>query len=119
MGDQTTQVESSVAILGSLKSLLDHLVAGELILLDGLVDADNILPDDTAGTNVQVTDFRVAHQALGQADSEGGCLELSVAGGALGEGIHDGGLGVGDGIAVLGGLGGGDTPAINDDCKCE
>jgi hypothetical protein len=103
VGNETAEVQSTVAVLGSLHSLLDDLVAGKLALLDGQVNADDILPDDTSSTNVQVSDLRVAHQTLGQTDGKGGSLELGVAGGAFGEGVHDGGVGVGDGIAVLGG----------------
>lgn len=105
MRDQTTKVESSVSTLGRLECLLDDLVAGKLALLDGLVNADDVLPDDTAGANVQVADLGVAHEALRQTDGEGGGLELSEASGGLGEIVHHGGVCVGDGIAVLGGGG--------------
>lgn len=116
MGNQTAEVQSAVSALGSLQSLLDDLVAGKLALLDGLVDADDILPDDTPSTNVQVSDLRVAHQTLRQTDSKGGGLELSVTGSTLGELVHDGGLGIGDGVAVLRRRLGGNSPAIDDDC---
>lgn len=116
--DETAQVESAVAVLGSLECLLDARSLAELSILDGLVDAHDVLPDDTASANVQVADFRVAHEALGQTNGEGRSLELSVAGGALGEGVHDGGLRVGDGVSILGGVGGGYSPTVNDDCKC-
>lgn len=102
MGDQTAQVQPSVAALGSLESVLDGGVVGELAILDDFVDLDNILPDDTAGTDVQVTDFRVAHQAIGQANGVGGSLELNELGLVLGEGVHDGCLGGSDGVAILG-----------------
>ena len=111
-------MEASVGVLGRLKHLLDLGLAGELALADGLVDADDVLPHHTPGTNVQVADFRVAHQALGQADGERRGFELGEAGGALGQLVHDGGLGGGDGIAVLGGLLRGDAPAVNHDCRC-
>lgn len=117
MGNQTAEVQSTVAVLRSLHGLLDNLVAGELALLDGQVNADNILPYDTSSANVQVSDLRVTHQTLGQTDGKGRSLELSVAGGTLGESVHDGGVGVCDGIAVLRGGRGGNTPAINHDCR--
>lgn len=116
MGNQTAEVQSAVAVLGSLHGLLDDLVVGKLALLDGQVDADNILPDDTSSTNVQVSDLGVAHQTLGQTDSKGRSLELGITGGTLGEAVHNGGVGVGDGIAVLGGRLGGNSPAVNHDC---
>ena len=116
--NKTAEVKAAVAIGGALKSLLDDGVPAQLIFLDGLVDADNVLPDDTAGTDVEMTDFGVAHQTLRKTDGERGGFELGVAGGALVELVHDGGLGIGDGIAVLGALLGGNAPTVNDD-YCE
>lgn len=55
--NQAAEVKSAVGVLGCLKGLLDHIVAGKLALLDGLIDANNILPDDTASANVQVADL--------------------------------------------------------------
>lgn len=117
VGDKTAQVQSSIAVLGTLENTRDDLVLGKLALLDGLVDADDILPDDTASTNVQVADLRVAHEALGEADGERGSFELGVAGVGGCELVHDRGLCVGDGIAILGRGLGGHTPTVNDDCK--
>lgn len=116
--DETAQVQSAVAVFGSLQCLLDNRSLAELAILDGLVDAHNVLPHHTASADVQVADFRVAHQTLRQTDSEGGGLELSVTGGALGELVHDRGLCVGDGVSILGRVGGGDSPTVNDDCRC-
>lgn len=115
--DKTAQVQSSVAVLGTLENTRDDLVLGKLALLDGLVDADDILPDDTASTNVQVADLRVAHEALGEANGERGSLELGVAGVGRRELVHDRGLCVGDGIAIFGRGLGGHTPTVNDDCE--
>lgn len=58
-------MQPAIALGSALESLLDDLVVAELALLDGQVDTDNVLPDDAAGADVQVADFRVAHQALG------------------------------------------------------
>lgn len=116
--DETAKVQSAVAVLGSLEGLLDDWGLAELAILDGLVDAHDVLPDDTASANVQVADLRVAHETLGQTDGEGRSLELSVTGSALGEGVHDGGLRVGDGVSILGRVGGGNSPTVNDDYKC-
>lgn len=115
MGDQTAEVQTPVAVLGRLHDLLDHIVADELVLLDRLVDANDVLPDDAAGANVEMADFRVAHQALGETDSQRGGIELGEARFALGEGVHDGGLGGGNGVAILGRLLRGDAPAVNHD----
>lgn len=109
-------MQASVAASGALKRLLDRLVGVELALLDGLVDADDVLPDDATGANVQVADLGVAHQALGQSDRQRRGLELGEARLALGELVHDGGLGGRNGVAILGALVGRDAPAINDNC---
>lgn len=116
--DETTQMQSAIAVFGSLKCLLDDRSLAELAVLDGLVDPHDVLPHNTTCANVQVTNFRVAHQTLWQTDSEGRGLELSITGGTLGEGVHDGGLRVGDGVSILRGVGGGDSPTVNDDYRC-
>jgi hypothetical protein len=108
-------VKTAIAAGCRLHDLLDHFVAGELVLLDGQVNAHDVLPDDAAGADVEVADLRVSHQALRETDGEGGSLELGVAGRALGEGVHDGGRSGGDGVAILGRVLGGDTPAVNHD----
>lgn len=95
-------MQPAIGVPSRLERLLDHVVAGKLVLADRLVDADHILPHDASGTNVQVADLRVAHQTLGQTDSKRGSLELGETGGALGELVHDGRLGDGNGIAILG-----------------
>lgn len=110
-------MQAAVAASSALERLLDNLVVGQLPLLDGLVDADNVLPDDTSGSDVQMADLGVAHQALGQADGEGGGLELGEAIGVVGQAVHDRRLGIGDGVAILGALVRGNAPAINDDCR--
>lgn len=115
--DQTAEVETAVAALRPLKGSLDDVVLAKLALLDSLIDTDNILPDDTAGANVEMSDFGVAHETLGKTDGKGGSIELGETGGALGELVHHRGLGGGDGITVLGGLLGGDTPTVNHDCR--
>jgi len=119
VGDEPQQVQTSVALLGAVEGLDDVLDLVQFALLEGLVDADAVLPDDTAGADVQVADLTVAHEALGQADSERRGLEFGVALGRLRvgvrEGRHDGGLCGGDGIAVGRGVGAGDTPAVDDD----
>lgn len=45
-------MEPTVAVLGALQRLLDDFVFGEGARLDLLVDADDILPDDSAGADV-------------------------------------------------------------------
>ena len=43
-------------------------VGGEAAVLDGGVDAGQVLVDDAAGADVHVADFGIAHLAVGQAD---------------------------------------------------
>lgn len=115
VGNQTAKVKTPVGVLGRLHDVLDHIVAGELALLDGLVDADDVLPDDTAGTNVEMADFGVAHETLGKADGQRRGVEFGETVPALGEVVHDGSLGGGNGVAILGRLLRGDAPAVNHD----
>jgi hypothetical protein len=64
-----------------------------------------------------VSNLRVTHETLGKSHRQRRGLKLSVALGVLVESVHDGGLGVGDGIAVLGAVDRGDAPTVNDDYK--
>jgi hypothetical protein len=41
----------------------------ELLLLDRHVDPNDILPYDSSSSDVQMSDFRIAHEALAQAHS--------------------------------------------------
>ena len=118
--DQTAQVQTPIALLSTSEGLGNVVNLVHLALLEGLVNANTVLPDNTAGTNVQVTDLTVAHQALGQTDSERRGIQLGEALGGLGVGLgearHERGLGGGDGITLGWGVGARDTPAINDNC---
>lgn len=116
VGNETEKVESAVAINSALEGLDDIGDIAHLALLDGLVNADNVLPHDTTGTDVQVTDLRVTHEALGKTDGEGRGIDLSVARGLGLESVHVRGVGSGDGITLGRGVGASDTPAINDNC---
>jgi hypothetical protein len=68
-----------------------------------------------------MADLAVAHEALGQADGERGCIQLGVSlgdsgsTGGTGEGRHDGRVGGGDGITPGRGMGAGNAPAIDHD----
>ena len=55
-------METAVSVLGAVETLEDGLVLVELPLLDRDVDADDVLPDDAPGTDVQVAD-RIASVA--------------------------------------------------------
>lgn len=117
VGDEAAEVKTAVAGSRALERLLDNLVLAELILLDSLINANNILPHNAAGANVQMTDFRVAHQTLWQTDSKGRRIKLGEASGALGQLIHDGSLGSGNSITIFGRRLRRNTPTVNDDYK--
>ena len=116
MGDESAEVEPTISILSGLHHLLDDWVLAKLALLDRLVDADDVLPHDSAGANVQVADLGIAHEPLGQADSKRRGLQLGVSGLALRELVHDGSLGRGNSVTVLGRLLRRDPPTIDPDC---
>lgn len=77
-------MQAAVSLRGTLERLLDHLVCAEFALLDRLVDADDILPYHAAGADVEMPNFRVAHQALWQSDGQRGGLKLGVSIGVAG-----------------------------------
>ena len=119
VGHEAAEVESAIAIDGALEGLLDGGDVLELVVLDGLRNADGILPDDPAGANVQVADLAVAHEAFREADGERRCLELGIAlgslGSVLGEVVHGRRVGCEDGIAIFARLFCCDSPAVDDD----
>lgn len=104
VGHQAAKVKASIAALGRGQNLLNHIIVAELALLDCLVDANDVLPDDTAGADVEMPDFGVAHKAFGETNGQGRSIEFGEAGRALRELVHDGSLGGGNGVAILGGL---------------
>jgi hypothetical protein len=68
--DETAEVQTAVSSSSALEGLLDNIVLAKLAVLDGLVDSDNILPDNTSSTNVQVSNLRVTHETLGKANRQ-------------------------------------------------
>ena len=48
-------MKATIAFLGTLTAFQDYIVLVELTLFNRDVDLDNILPDDAACTNVEVT----------------------------------------------------------------
>ena len=81
-------MQPSVALLRTLATLDDDFILVELLLFDGHIDLDDVLPDDTPSTDVQVTspriesiapytewmvhlpDLRVAHEPIAEADRQ-------------------------------------------------
>lgn len=108
-------MKTASSILGCLHCLLDYVILFELSLLDYMINADDILPDDTASTNVEMPNFGVAHQALGKADGKRRSIEFREPIGTSGEFVHHGGLRGSNGISILGGFLGWDAPTVNHD----
>ena len=52
---ETEEVETTVGLLGVLAALEDDLVLVERALLDRYIDPDDVLPDNTTSTDVQVS----------------------------------------------------------------
>ena len=117
--DQTTAGADDRSSLRASAGADDGVHLVHLADPEGLIDANAVLPDDTTGTDVQMTDLTVTHEALRQADCERGGFELSISLGSLGvgtgEGRHERGIGGGDGITLGGRMGAGDAPAIDHD----
>jgi hypothetical protein len=117
--DETAQVESAIALLGALEALNNVLDLVHLAILDSFVDADDILPHNPAGANVQVSDLGVAHEAFWQADGEGRGLNLGIAlsdlAAILCELVHPGSLSIEDSVAFRRARLGGDSPSVDTD----
>ena len=64
---------------------------------------------------LEVEMYRASVEAFGEADGQRRSVEFGKAGRALRELVHDGSLGGGNGVAILGRFLGGDTPAVNHD----
>ena len=63
-------MQCRVAGARRLDGVAERLIADELAVADRDVDPRVILVDDTAGADVQVPDFGIAHLAFGKADAE-------------------------------------------------
>lgn len=47
-------MKTTIALFGIVEALHDVLLPEKLVVLDGLVDFDNVLPDDTTSTSVEM-----------------------------------------------------------------
>lgn len=115
MRNETAQMKTTITGSGTLECLLDDLVVVQFALLDGLINTNDVLPNDTTGSNIQVTDFGVAHKTIRQANCQGRGVQLGETLGIVRKLVHHGGLGRRNGVAILGRFFGGNTPSINDD----
>jgi hypothetical protein len=62
-------MEPPVTVLSGFKGLSDDIVLVELPLFDCLINANDILPHNSASTDIQMSNFRIAHQSLWESDS--------------------------------------------------
>lgn len=76
------------------------------------IDAHDVLVDDSSGANVEMAHLGVAHQSGGQAHRQTRSIERQVLLLVRGQLVHNGSVGVEDGVAIL--LVG-HTPAIDHD----
>ena len=74
VGDEADEVHARRVLHGGPQDV----VVGERPVLDGLADAREVLLDRRAGAEVEVSDLRVAHLALGQADRRAPRRQLAV-----------------------------------------
>jgi hypothetical protein len=110
VGDQAHQVERAAVRLGAAAGLHQRVVLEEGAVLDGAVDADQVLVDDPAAAEVGVAHLGVAHLPLGQAHRQAAGLQPGP-GELAHQRVHAGRAGGGDGVGV--GLGA-QAPAIED-----
>ena len=108
--DQSHQMDGLARVDSGLHVLDQHRVFQHLAVLDGLGDEGQLLVNDAACAHVGVADFRVAHLAVGQADSHAGCLDGGH--GVVGEQLIQVGL-VGGGHGIAEGLVGRPAEAVH------
>ena len=111
---ETHEVKGLVGSGAIVHSLDEDLVLLEGTVLDGVVDTRELLEDDAAGADVEVTDLGVAHLTVGQADvlagsTEGGMRIVRI------QAVDKGRIGRAHG--VVGALGR-QTEAVHDDEQC-
>ncbi len=66
---KTEEVETAVSLLCVLAALNDNRVLVELAFLDRDIDLDNVLPDDTASTDVKMSEKRLVAVRVDEDDS--------------------------------------------------
>lgn len=66
---KTEEVETAVSLLCVLAALNDNRVLVELAFLDRDIDLDNVLPDDTASTDVKMSEKRLVAVSVDEDDS--------------------------------------------------
>ena len=78
VGGQTHEVDVLAVLLGIGEGGDDFLVLQDAAVGTGTVDLHQVLVDDAAGTDIEVTHFGVAHLSVGQAHVLAASLQLGV-----------------------------------------
>ena len=76
-GNEAEQVDCTAICLGILHDLDEDFVLEEVAVLDVTRDARELLVDEAAGADIRVTDFRVAHLTVRQADEFARSLQVA------------------------------------------
>src|SRR5579871_3561932 len=108
-------MESASSIFCGLEGLQYHIILVQLSFFDSLVNSNNVLPNHTPSTNVEMSDFRIAHQTLRQPYSQRGGFKFSVSACMLLEIIHDWRFCCSNCVSILGRGFRWDAPSINHD----
>ena len=87
VGDKAQQMNPPGSRLGGANQLGQHGTYGQGAVLDGQIDAHDVLIDDAPGSEVQVADLGVAHLSVGQTDVTAHALEFPLRAGRQ-EGVH-------------------------------
>jgi hypothetical protein len=103
-------VERAAVLLRAPARLEERVVLVERAVLDGAIDAHEVLVDDPSGAEVRVADLGVPHLPLRQADRQPARLDGGV-GELPHEGVHVRGARHRDGVRVALGA---DAPTIED-----
>ena len=88
IGQQSVHMQLTVILLNILHSLHKDFIFEEISVLDRLGDAGKVLIHDSAGSHVQMADFRVAHLSVRQSYVQSACLSLNK-GIFLHQAVHD------------------------------
>ena len=74
--NESDQVES--VAMGCLENFLKNGITFESVILDGEINAGELLIDDATCAEIKMTYFGIPHLAFGQADLESARLELGL-----------------------------------------
>ena len=87
--NESDQVEA--VVMGGLDNFLEDRIAVESAILNGEIDAGELLIDDATCAEIEMAHLRVSHLAFGQADLEPARLESGLGVGGVELIMHRGG----------------------------